>query len=225
MLINDAYAQVETEKDTPENQLTSGLNDGEKYMLRWWFRRYKEYIVSDNGQWTDDDRRREVAMHSGGIGCQAATTLYRSATYLYHATNAFEATDIGAKKTYELSDYLRVVKERFEKIEFYPETQNSIGVSMRTSTGKLKNYREFGEAITDQSQRGWFMTLADVYVKLDRRDRQDIEAICDALGQLIGFLDQLTRDSPVKAVVSKLTYPRRVWHTNSDLRARLPDDG
>lgn len=77
-----AYEQVQREKDvaTPEPQMT------DRYYLRHWFWRCKDYVVNPDNGWTEEKRRRDIAMHSGGVGYDAVSTLYVTASYLWHAT-------------------------------------------------------------------------------------------------------------------------------------------
>lgn len=74
------YARVTSEKNISQAEFK------EDYNLRFWFRRCKDYIVDSNNQQTEEIRRRDFAMHSGGIGCEATSTLYYAACYLYYAT-------------------------------------------------------------------------------------------------------------------------------------------
>ena len=62
--LSHAYETVQGEKNitTPEPQMT------DRYYLRHWFWKCKEYVVNPDTGWSEEARRREVAMHSGGTG-------------------------------------------------------------------------------------------------------------------------------------------------------------
>jgi hypothetical protein len=180
------FARVVSEKDIPQADLK------ENYNLRYWFRRCKDYIVDTNDQWTDEERRRDFAMHSGGMGCEASSTLYLTACYLYYATR------IRLKSPYiqlggddqELIARIDDVRTNFSQLEFYSVTQDSTGASMRNTTGEMKNYREFGETITSKSEKAWFLTLADVFFKLHNQSAENAKAFLASVDRLITFLDQ-----------------------------------
>jgi hypothetical protein len=180
------YALVISEKDISQADLK------EYYNLRFWFRRCKDYIVDPNAQWTEEMRRRDFAMHSGGVGSQATSTLYYAACYLYYATR------IRLKSPYirlgsddhELIARIDDVRAKFSKLEFYSVTQDSTGVSMKNASGEMKNYREFCEAITSRSEGAWFMTLTDVFFKLHSQGAEDAKAFLVSLDRLSTFLDQ-----------------------------------
>jgi hypothetical protein len=181
-----AYKRVISEKDIPQAELK------ENYNLRFWFRRCKDYIIDSNAQETDETRRRDFAMHSGGMGCEAASTLYYAACYLYYATR------IRLKSPYirlgtddqKLIALIDDVRAKFSKLEFYSVTQDSTGVSMKNASGEIKNYREFCEAITSRSEGAWFMTLTDVFFKLHSQSADDAQALLASLDTLSTFLDQ-----------------------------------
>lgn len=180
------YTRVVSEKAIADPDLK------ENYNLRYWLRLCKDYIVNSNDRWTDDERRREFAMHSGGMGCEAASTLYFAACYLYCATR------IRLKSPYirlggddrQLIARIDDVRAKFSQLEFYSVTQDSTGVSMRNSTGEMKNYREFGETITSRSENVWFLTLADVFFKLHNQNTENANAFIASLDELILFLDR-----------------------------------
>jgi hypothetical protein len=180
---NHAFERVYAERG-------KNLNDG-NYYLRNWFRQCKDYI-EPNEQWSNEARREHIAMHSGGMGAEAVSTLYTTAYYLYYATQVrLRMPSIESKKkAHELLHYIEAVRSSFEKIEFYLVTQDSTGVSMKNSSGEVMNYREFCEALTDKSQRGWFLTLTDVYYKLDRWEPDDVKPILQALDALVEALGQ-----------------------------------
>jgi hypothetical protein len=180
------FKRVISERDiSPENLK-------ENYNLRYWFRRCKNYIVDSNDRWTDEERRRDFAMHSGGMGCEAASTLYIAACYLYHATR------IRLKSPYvllgrddqELIASIDDVRAKFSQLAFYSVTQDSTGVSMRNAEGQMKNYREFGETITSGAEKAWFLTLTDVFFKLHNEKAENADALLASLDRLIKFLDQ-----------------------------------
>jgi hypothetical protein len=137
-------------------------------------------------------RRRDFAMHSGGVGCQATSTRYYAACYLYYATR------IRLKSPYirlgsddhELIARIDDVHAKFSKLEFYSVTQDSTGVSMKNASGEMKNYRESCEAITSRSEGAWFMTLTDVFFKLRSQGAEDAKAFIVSLDRLSTFLDQ-----------------------------------
>jgi hypothetical protein len=180
------YARVILEKNISQDDLK------ENYNLRFWFRRCKDYIVDPNPQWTEEMRRRDFAMLSGGIGCEATSTLYYTACYLYYATR------IRFKSPYiQLGNDDRVliariddVRAKFSRLEFYSVTQDSTGVSMKNASGEIKDYRAFCEAITSRSEGAWFMTLTDVFFKLHSQSAEDAQALLDSLDRLSTFLDQ-----------------------------------
>lgn len=180
------YARVISEKNISQAELK------EDYNLRFWFRRCKDYIVDSNNQQTEEIRRRDFAMHSGGIGCEATSTLYYAACYLYYATR------IRLKSPYirlgtddhELIARIDDVRAKFSKLEFYSVAQDSTGVSMKNTSGEMKNYREFCEAITSRSEGAWFMTLTDVFFKLHSQSADDAKAFLASLDKLSAFLDQ-----------------------------------
>ena len=180
------YARVISEKNIPQAELK------ENYNLRFWFRRCKDQIVDSNDQQTEAIRRRVFAMQSGGIGCEAASTLYYAACYLYCATR------IRLKSPYirlgtndhELIARIDEARSKFSQLEFYSVTQDSTGVSMKNASGEMKNYREFCEAITSSSEGAWFMTLADVFFKLHSQSADSAQEFLASLDRLSTFLDQ-----------------------------------
>jgi hypothetical protein len=179
------YAQVISEKDIPYEQLK------ESYNLRFWFRRCKDYIVDMNDAWTDNQRTRDFAMHSGGMGCDAMSMLYQTACYLYYATR------IRLKSPYiqlanddtRLLGLINDVRAKFSQLGFYSVTQDSTGVSMRNDAGEMRNFREFGEAVTSSAERAWYLTLADVYFKLHEQEKQHAMEFQTSLDNLITFLN------------------------------------
>jgi hypothetical protein len=174
------------EKDISEKDLK------ENYNLRFWFRRCKDYIVDSNAQWTEEMRRRDFAMYSGGIGAQAASTLYYAACYLYYATRVrFKSPYIQlGSDDRELIARIDDVRAKFSLLEFYSVTQDSTGVSMKNAGGEVKDYREFCEAITSRSEGAWFMTLTDVFFKLHSHSAEEAKAFLASLDRLSSFLDQ-----------------------------------
>lgn len=180
------YARVIEEKDISQADLK------EFYNLRFWFRRCKDYVIDPNAQGTDDMRRRHFAMHSGGVGCEATSTLYYTAFYLYYATR------IRLKSPYiqlgtddqELIARIDDVRANFSRLEFYSVTQDSTGVSMKNESGEVKNYREFCEAITSTSEGAWFLTLTDVFFKLHSQKAEAAQAFLASLDRLGTFLDR-----------------------------------
>jgi hypothetical protein len=180
------YARVVLEKDISQDDLK------ENYNLRFWFRRCKNYIVNPDALGTDEMRRRDIAMHSGGMGAQATSTLYAAASYLYYATRIrFKSPYIQlGSGDRELIARIDDVRTKFDQLEFYSVTQDSTGVSMKNTAGELKNYREFCEAVTSRSEGAWFMTLTDVFFKLQSHGAEDAKAFMASLDRLITFLDQ-----------------------------------
>jgi hypothetical protein len=164
-------------------ELKKGEVDG--YWIHRWFERCKTYIVDANDGWSDEQRRRELAMHSGGIGYDAVSTLYLVASYLFYATSArfriagTSVTDLGD----ECLKLIDEVRSGFAALEFYPVTQDTVGMSMRGPGGRLLIYREFCEALTDGKSRAWFMTLADAFFKAHRHPDRLIP-IADKLDRL-----------------------------------------
>jgi hypothetical protein len=180
------FARVISEKDISQSDLK------ENYNLRYWFRRCKDYIVDSNDEWTDEERRRDFAMNSGGIGCEAASTLYLTACYLYYATRVRRKSPyirLGGDDQ-ELIARIDDVRAKFSQLDFYSVTQDSTGVSMNNAAGEMKDYREFGETITSKSEKAWFLTLADVFFKLHNQSTEKAEAFIASLDDLIRFLDR-----------------------------------
>lgn len=64
---------------------------------------------------------------------------------------------------------------------------------MKNTSGEMKNYREFCEAITSRSDGAWFMTLTDVFFKLYYRGKDDAQAFLDSLDELSTFLNRSLR--------------------------------
>jgi hypothetical protein len=180
------YARVISEKNISPADLK------EDYNLRFWFRRCKEYIVDPNVQQTEEMRRRDFAMHSGGMGSEATSTLYYAACYLFYATRIrLKSPYIRlATDDHELIARIDDVRAKFSQLEFYSVTQDSTGVSMKNASGEMKHYREFCEAITSRSEGAWFMTLTDVFFKLHFQSAEDAQALLASLDRLSTFLDQ-----------------------------------
>ena len=180
------YARVIEEKDISQADLK------EYYNLRFWFRRCKDYVVDPNAQGTDEMRRRHFAMDSGGIGCEATSTLYYTACYLYYATRTRLKSpyiQLGSDD-HELIARIDDVRANFSRLEFYSVTQDSTGVSMKNGSGELKDYREFCEAITSTSEGAWFLTLTDVFFKLHSQSTEHAQALFASLDRLGAFLDR-----------------------------------
>jgi hypothetical protein len=62
---------------------------------------------------------------------------------------------------------------------------------MTNKSGGVKNYREFCEAITDQAERAWFLTLADVYFTLHKRNPENFQKVMESLEDLISVLHKI----------------------------------
>jgi hypothetical protein len=181
-----ASTRVVSEKDIPQADLK------ENYHLRYWFGRCREYIVNLDNGWTDEERRRDFAIHSGRMGCEAASTLYYAGCYLYCATR------IRLKRPYirlgrndhELIAKIDDVRDKFSQLAFYSVTQDCTGVSMRNAAGEMKNFREFGETITSKSEKAWFLTLADVFCNLHDQSAEHTQAFITSLEALIRLLNK-----------------------------------
>jgi hypothetical protein len=189
-----AYEVVSGEKDItkPEPEMTDG------YYLRHWFWKCKDYIVNLDGNWSDEQRKRELAMHSGGVGYGAASTLYMTAYYLWYATRIrLRVPSELQGKGVDLVKRIERVRGSFSRrLEFYDITQDSTGASMTNRAGEVMNYREFCEAITAQAERAWFLTLADVYFKLHKRSQKDVQEVVESLKDLIHFLRNILALQP-----------------------------
>jgi len=177
------HKKVAAEKDIPEKELK------ENYHLRKWFQWAKDHLIGAKDNLSDEQRRADFAMHSSGIGCEAASTLYLTAYYLFFATR------IRLRMPYdggddELIRSINDVRRGFSQLDFYRVTQDSTGVSMKSNTGDVMDYREFGEAMTDKTERGWFLTLADTYYKLHGQDPAHVQTLIHHLDQLIRVLDK-----------------------------------
>jgi hypothetical protein len=180
------YKRVILEKDISPADLK------ENYNLRFWFRRCKDYIVDPTAQGTEEIRRRDFAMYSGGTGCEAASTLYYAACYLYYATRIrFKSPYIRlGSDDRELIARIDEVRAKLSQLEFYSVTEDSTGVSMKSAGGEMKDYREFCEAISSKSEGAWFMTLADVFLKLHLHSEEEAQAVLASLDRLTTFLDR-----------------------------------
>jgi hypothetical protein len=176
--LRQAFANARKDQDVPG------------YHLQDWFKRCKDYVIVPSEEWPDDQRLEDFAMHSGGEGTEAISTLYITALYLFYATQVRYSPPGIASKSW--ADRLRVrvdaVRHAYEAIEFYPMTQDSTGLSMRRDDGTAKNYRHFGESITAKAERGWFLTLTDVYLKLGQHEPSQVERILKSLDELAAFL-------------------------------------
>ena len=175
--------QKEKDDPTPEPQMTNG------YRLRYWFWKCKEYVVDPNSGWTGEARQRELAMHSGGVGYDAVSSLYVTASYLWHATRLRLRipSDLEGRGI-ELLQHLNQIRDSLEILEFYDVAQDSTGASTTSKTGDVMNYREFCEAMTSDAERAWFLTLCDVYFKLYRHGPEEVQRVDDSLAALIVFL-------------------------------------
>jgi hypothetical protein len=188
--LKQACKQVHSEKDIPEDQLTYEDDDGQHpYYLRHWFWKCKEYVINPSKSWSDDERLQDFAMHSGGMGNEATSTLYITAWYLFYATQVrFRPPNIKSKEALRLRDHVDAVRRAYEAIGFYPVTQDSTGISMKGDGQTVKNFRQFGESITNRAERGWFLTLTDVYFQLHKRDPEQVNEILRSLDALVDFL-------------------------------------
>lgn len=137
----------------------------------------------------DEQRRADFAMHSGGVGCEAVSTLYVTAYYLFFATRIRLRTPYKEGDD-EVVQCIDEVRRGFSDLEFYRVTQDSTGIAMKNKTGDVMNYREFGEAMTDKTERAWFLTLADTYYKLQRQNPEHVQAVVQHLDGLISVLDK-----------------------------------
>lgn len=130
-------------------------------------------------------------MRSGGVGYDAASTLYLTSCYLYYATWIRFGTDdsLLIQSNERLNKLIDDVRDRLADIEFYKVTQDSAGRSMRGPSGRVMHYREFCEALTDKGARSCFMTLADVFFRLHKQDPTKVERIAESLERLAHYLD------------------------------------
>jgi hypothetical protein len=186
----NAFKQVQKEKDDPrpEDQMT------DRYYLRYWFWRCKEFVVNSDSGWTAETRKRELAMNSGGVGSDAVSTLYVTAAYLWHATRIRLHIPSEMKgRGIELSQRLHEVRNSLAAIEFYDVTQDSTGVSVTGAKGDVMNYREFCEAMTSEAERAWFLTLTDVYFKLRFKSENETRYVFESLARLTVLLQEILK--------------------------------
>lgn len=181
--IGQIYKKVLAEKDISEQDLK------EDYNVRRWFRWAKDHIIGAKDLMPDEQRRADFAMHSGGVGCEAVSTLYVTAYYLFFATRIRLRTPYKEGDD-EVVQCIDEVRRGFSDLEFYRVTQDSTGIAMKNKTGDVMNYREFGEAMTDKTERAWFLTLADTYYKLQRQNPEHVQAVVQHLDGLISVLDK-----------------------------------
>lgn len=182
------YNALETERDitTPEPKMT------DRYYLRHWFWRCKDYVVNPDKGWTEEQRRRDLAMHSGGVGYDAVSTLYITASYLWHATRIRLRIPSELKgKGIQLLRCLDRVRTSLADLDFYDVAQDSTGASTTGKDGDVMNYRDFCEAMTSDAQRAWFLTLTDVYFKLHRKGREYVDMVIQSLEALVDLLTEM----------------------------------
>jgi hypothetical protein len=185
-----AYETLQPEKDlrTPEPEMT------DHYYLRHWFWRCKNYVANSDANWTEEARKRDLAMNSGGTGYDAVSTLYVTASYLWHATRIRLRIPSELKgRGINLLASLYGVRASLGRLEFYGVAQDSTGASMTSETGDVMNYREFCQAMTSDSERAWFLTLTDTYFKLHRQDRQNVESAIESLRALTDLLREMLK--------------------------------
>jgi hypothetical protein len=183
-----AFEKVKRENDikTPVEKMT------EDYYLRHWFWRCKEYVVNSEQGSTQESRRRDIAMHSGGSGNESLSTLYVTAAYLWYATRIrLQMPSELQGRGIELSERLHSVRDSLAGLQFYPVSQDSTGASVTNRNGDVMNYREFCEALTGDAERAWFLTLTDVYFKLHDRDQMEIDRVTLSLDGLIDLLREM----------------------------------
>jgi len=186
--LSHAYDTVQREKDitTPEPKLT------DRYYLRHWFWKCKDYVVNSDSGWSEEARRRELAMVSGGTGYDAMSTLYVTANYLWHATRIRLRIPSELRgRGIELLTCLSRVRATLGTLEFYGVAQDSTGASMTGKTGDVMSYREFCETMTSDANRAWFLTLTDTYFKLYRMDRKSVEKVLESLRGLVDLLREM----------------------------------
>lgn len=181
--IRQIHTKVLSEKDINDKDLR------EDYHLRKWFWWCKDHITGEKDLLPDEQRRADFAMHSGGTGCEAVSTLYLTAYYLFFATRIRLRTPYNGRDD-ELVHCIDEVRRGFSQLEFYRVTQDSTGVSMKNKAGDVMNYREFGEAMTNKAERAWFLTLADTYFKLHRQNPEHVKSVIQHLDGLINVLDK-----------------------------------
>ena len=191
--LSHAYETVQGEKNitTPEPQMT------DRYYLRHWFWKCKEYVVNPDAGWSEEARRRELAMHSGGTGYDAISTLYVTANYLWHATRIRLGIPSELRgRGIELLNSLIRVRRTLGILEFYGVAQDSTGASMTGKTGDAMTYREFCEAMASDANRAWFLTLTDGYFKLYRMNRENVENVLESLRGLVDLLREMLKINP-----------------------------
>jgi hypothetical protein len=191
--LSHAYDTVQSEKDitTPEPQMT------DRYYLRHWFWKCKDYVVNPDTSWSGDARRRELAMLSGGTGYDSVSTLYVTANYLWHATRIRLRIPSELRgRGIELLTCLYRVRATLGTLEFYGVAQDSTGASMTGKTGDAMSYREFCEAMTSDANRAWFLTLTDFYFKLHRMNRENVEKVFESLRGLVDLLREMLKLNP-----------------------------
>jgi hypothetical protein len=186
--LKQVFERVQKEESIREAQQTDRHNPVN--YLQFWFWQCKDYVTNPDENWPDDQRLQHFALHSGGMGNEATSTLYLTAWYLFYATQVrFRPPDIESKDwTEQLRAHVDNVRHAYEAIEFYPVTQDSTGLSMKGEGRTVKNFRQFGESITNRTERGWFLTLTDVYFKLHKCKDEQVNEIQRSLDALAAFV-------------------------------------
>src|SRR5581483_9502419 len=81
--------------------------------------------------WTEEARKRDLAMNSGAVGYDAVSTLYVTASYLWHATRIRLRIPSELKgRGINLLSCLYGVRANLGRLEFYGVAQDSTGASM-----------------------------------------------------------------------------------------------
>lgn len=152
--------------------------------MKRWFKDIKDKIWRDPGAfafWANDE------------GYFAISTLYITAVYFHYASTIrrnFPFIELAYGGETALLSHLSQVRISVGgKFGIWEAMQDSLGAYLATDGGSVKNYRQFCEMITSETDAAWLNRLIDFYRDVHMKLDDHLDNIDRSLKELIAFLN------------------------------------
>jgi len=189
-------------------------NESNSEQMQNWFLQIK------NRPW---HHKNEFSMWANDEGYYAMSSLYITSLYFYYTSKIrrdFPFIELSSGGDSELLAHISAARTAIGgKYGIWEVMQDSLGTYLESDDGKVKNYRQFCEAIIDENENIWFNRLIDFYRDIHLKRDDHIDNIQYALDKLIKFLRS---NLGIKQITYKMTDNLLEILKNQEVEENMP---